>query len=106
MLVSLWLVPGRFFRSEYMRDWLLLLPVLNVRVALVGVGAAAPAVPTARGCLVAPPGGAAPALLADDDATSTSSSSSARSRRAALHLGEESERLARAQRRKRGVCVC
>lgn len=39
MLVSLWLVPGRFFRSEYMSDRaLLLLAVLKVRLALLSVG--------------------------------------------------------------------
>lgn len=83
MLVSLWFVPGRFFRLEYMSDRvLLLLAVLKVRLALLWVGADVRTPPAARHCLV---GGSVAAvansagLRADDDGTSRSSSSSARS---------------------------
>lgn len=82
MLFSLWLVPGRFFRPEYMIDRvLLLLAVLKVRLALLWVGADALAPTATRDCLVGASAGAAASVVlrADDDATSKSSSSSVRS---------------------------
>ncbi len=103
MLVSLWLVPGRFFRPEYRSERLLLLAVLNVRFAFVGIGAAALSSPTARGGRFGAPAAAAPELRADDDATSRSSSSSARSGgRRSIGQGKRA-RSVDAQHRKGGV---
>lgn len=79
MLLSLLLVPGRFFRREYINDrLLLLLAALIVRRAVLWVGAAALTPPTARECIAGASGVVTSVVpRADDDATSKFSSSSA-----------------------------
>lgn len=77
MLLSLWLVPGRFFRPEYMNDLLLLLAVLNVRLACLFDGAAALRSPPACDCLDGALDAVSPPVCLADDSTSKSSSSSA-----------------------------
>ena len=77
MLLSLWLVPGRFFRPEYMNDLWLLLAALNVRLACLLVGATVSLPSSAGDCLVGALTAATPPVRRADDDTSKSSSSSA-----------------------------
>lgn len=102
MLLSLWLVSGRFFRPEYMNGPLLLLAALNVRLACLLVGAAELLPLPARDCLVGALAVATPPMRRADDDTSTSSSSSARpgGRDFSNHEEEEeSDRLVLDERR-------
>lgn len=91
MLLSLRLVLGRFFRLEYMTDLLLLLVVLNVRLACLLVSAAGLRLCLACDWLVGVLAAVLPSIRRADDTSKASSSSARPYERHFSNRGEESE---------------
>lgn len=98
MLLSLWLVPGRFFRLEYMSDLLLLLVVLRARLACLMVGATVLRPFPDCDCLDGALAAATPPIRSAGDDTSNSSSSSA-------EPGRRDFCFPTARRRASGQCI-
>lgn len=105
MLLSLWLVPGRLFRPEYMSDLLPLLAVLNARLACLFVGATALRPSSACDSLVGALAVANPPVRRAGDDTSKSSSSSAPPRKSHFCNREEGSKRSVSAERKRRCAV-